>query len=182
MSLAIMLVALINPPKSKIGKISMAIFTLMALVGANYPMFFEDKILKQLLQAREAEVLIFIIFIIGFSALLTRIGGGRVLLVVMWIPIVYMLWGHYLTGFLGHIPFSLELIASLLYTDLDLGAFGLFADIACRVISIFILFATLLMTTGLGDLATAVATKMAGNATGGPAKVSVFSSAAYGAI
>jgi TRAP transporter 4TM/12TM fusion protein len=182
LSLITITVSLLYPRKSKIGKVCMVLFTSMALAGSIYPILFEDRLLAQLLQANETDVYIFVIFIIGFSAVLASVAGGHIILGIIVLMLSYMLLGHHMPGLFSHVPFPLNFITSVLYIDLDIGAFGMFADLACRVLSIFIIFTALLITSGLGDLATAMATWVAGNATGGPAKVSVFSSAAYGML
>lgn len=179
----IMLAVLINPPQSKKGKIFMTIFTVMALAGSVYPMIFEDKITAMFFQAREPEQFyMFIIFIIGFAAVLTRISGGLIILGMTVSMILYLLWGHYIPGLFGHTVFPNYFIPSILYTSLDLGTFGFFTEVNCRLISIFMVFAALLMATGLGDLFTAIATRVSGNTTGGPAKVSVISSGLFGML
>jgi len=178
----ILLAYLLNPQKTKIGKISMSILTLMAIVGSIYLMIFEEKLIAQYYCADGTDIYFFIIFCIGFAAVLTHIAGGWVILGLIVIGIFYILLGQYIPGYFGHLPFSLNYVTSILYTDIHLGVFGGFADIACRLVSIFVLFAALLVTTGLGDLMTAFATWIAGNATGGPAKISIFSSGAFGML
>ncbi len=50
------------------------------------------------------------------------------------------------------------------------------------VLILFILFSTFLAATGIGDFFVRLATAVAGRLVGGPAKVSVFSSALFGTI
>ena len=44
MALFIILIPLINPPKSRGGQVLIGIFTLMALIGSLYPVFYGDKL------------------------------------------------------------------------------------------------------------------------------------------
>lgn len=183
LSIFILLTVLINLPKSKIGKIFMTIFTLMALTGSVYPIIFENKLTAMFFQAREPEQFyIFIIFIIGFAAVLTRIRGGLIILGITVSMILYLVWGQYIPGLFSHVAFPKDFIVTILYTDLDLGTFGFYNEVNCRLVSIFMVFAALLMASGLGDLFTAIATWLAGNTTGGPAKVSVISSGLFGML
>lgn len=182
LTICILLVALTNLPKSKLGKIFITIFTLMALTGSIYPVIFEDRMVAHLLLATETEIYIGIIFLIGFFAVLSRVSGGYALIVLTGIALVYMLWGHHLSGLFGHGYFPLGYIMTMLYTNISQGAFGTYAALGARLISIFIIFASLLLITGLGDLFTAFACRVAGNAAGGPAKVSVISSGLFGMI
>ncbi|GAG55774.1 unnamed protein product [marine sediment metagenome] len=72
----ILLVPLIYPPKSKIGKIFLIIFTMMVLVGTAYPMIFEDKLMGQDLMATGADIPFGIIFLIGFFVVLSHVANG----------------------------------------------------------------------------------------------------------
>ena len=182
LSVFIILAALIYLPKSRTGRIFTFIFMAMALVGSIYPMIFEDKLIAQRFRAAEIEVYISIIFFIGLSALLLRTSGGFILFALIATGVLYLVFGHYIPGYFGHKQFGLDYIASILYTDLDLGAFGFYMDVHCRLVSIFMIFASFLITAGLGDVFQAFATWIAGNATGGPAKVSVFSSGLFGML
>jgi TRAP transporter 4TM/12TM fusion protein len=62
------------------------------------------------------------------------------------------------------------------------GLYGIPVGIMSGVLILFILFAAFLAMTGIGDFFVKLATALAGRMTGGPAKVSVFSSALLGTI
>jgi TRAP transporter 4TM/12TM fusion protein len=62
------------------------------------------------------------------------------------------------------------------------GLYGIPVGIMSGVLILFILFAAFLTMTGIGDFFVKLATALAGRMTGGPAKVSVFSSALLGTI
>jgi TRAP transporter 4TM/12TM fusion protein len=62
------------------------------------------------------------------------------------------------------------------------GLYGIPVAIMSSVLILFILFSAFLSTTGIGDFFVRLATALAGRLTGGPAKVSVFSSALLGTI
>jgi TRAP transporter 4TM/12TM fusion protein len=62
------------------------------------------------------------------------------------------------------------------------GLYGIPVAIMSSVLILFILFSAFLSMTGIGDFFVRLATAVAGRLTGGPAKVSVFSSALLGTI
>jgi TRAP transporter 4TM/12TM fusion protein len=62
------------------------------------------------------------------------------------------------------------------------GLYGIPVAIMSSVLILFIVFAAFLSMTGIGDFFVQLATALAGRMTGGPAKVSVFSSALLGTI
>jgi TRAP transporter 4TM/12TM fusion protein len=62
------------------------------------------------------------------------------------------------------------------------GLYGIPVGIMSSVLILFIIFAAFLSMTGIGDFFVRLATALAGRLTGGPAKVSVFSSALLGTI
>jgi TRAP transporter 4TM/12TM fusion protein len=62
------------------------------------------------------------------------------------------------------------------------GLYGIPVGIMSSVLILFIIFAAFMSMTGIGDFFVRLATALAGRLTGGPAKVSVFSSAMLGTI
>jgi TRAP transporter 4TM/12TM fusion protein len=62
------------------------------------------------------------------------------------------------------------------------GLYGIPVAIMSSVLILFIIFAAFLTMTGIGDFFVRLATALAGRLTGGPAKVSVFSSALLGTV
>ncbi len=182
LSVFIVLSMLFRPPQSTMGKIIMAIFTLMALTGSIYPIIFHNNLTAQVYVATPRDTIIFVIFLVGMAGVLTRVDGGLVVLCLLLFSVLYLSFGRYIPGIFGLGPRSLGFITTLLYTDISGGVFGSFLDIFVRIVSIFIIFASFLYIVGLGELFTALALWIAGNATGGPAKVSVISSALFGMI
>ncbi len=62
------------------------------------------------------------------------------------------------------------------------GLFGMMADIGTRVVAIYVIFGSLLMAIGAGNVFMRAATLVAGRTFGGPAKVAVVTSALFGTI
>ncbi|AEH50322.1 TRAP transporter permease [Pseudothermotoga thermarum] len=95
--------------------------------------------------------------------------------------IVYAIYGRYFPGLLAHRGVSLQrLVGHLFYTTE--GIFGIPLGVSSTFVFLFILLSAFLEKTGLGQLFIDLANSIAGRASGGPAKVAVFSSALMGTI
>ncbi len=78
-------------------------------------------------------------------------------------------------------PTPWRIIVERLFGGED-GLYGIPMGIMSSILILFILFSAFLSMTGIGDFFVKLATGLAGHLTGGPAKVSVFSSALLGTI
>ena len=76
---------------------------------------------------------------------------------------------------------SAETAMMTLYASTQ-GLFGMMADIGTRVVAVYVVFGSLLMALGAGDVFMKAATMVAGRTFGGPAKVAVVTSALFGTI
>lgn len=95
--------------------------------------------------------------------------------------ILYALYGRYIPGILAHRGVSFQrLVGHLFYTTE--GIFGIPLGVSSTFVFLFILLGAFLERTGLGQLFIDLANALAGWATGGPAKVAVFSSGMMGMI
>lgn len=93
----------------------------------------------------------------------------------------YALFGDLLPGRLGHGGASLSTLVNLSYLSTDGvlgGLFGIFANLLIP----FIVFSGLMLATGAGDALLDVAKFVGGRMRGGPAKISVISSAFVGSM
>ena len=102
--------------------------------------------------------------IMAFFALLFYLGGNK-LISGAWQPP----------------PTSFLTVLTTMYGSTN-GMFGFMADIGTRVIAIFIIFGSLLIAFGAGDVFMHVAALIAGRSYGGPAKVAVVTSALFGTV
>lgn len=95
--------------------------------------------------------------------------------------ILYALYGRYIPGILVHRGVSFQRrVGHLFYTTE--GIFGIPLGVSSTFVFLFILLGAFLERTGLGQLFIDLANALAGWATGGPAKVAVFSSGMMGMI
>jgi TRAP transporter 4TM/12TM fusion protein len=96
--------------------------------------------------------------------------------------LAFYVWGHYLLGGSWQPPrVSYDTAISTLYGSTQ-GMFGFMADIGTRVIAIYVILGSLLMTLGAGEVFMRAAGVVAGRTYGGPAKVAVVTSALFGTI
>ncbi|MBW5446091.1 TRAP transporter fused permease subunit [Cohnella sp. CFH 77786] len=123
------------------------------------------------------------------------VGGLAVLLVlaaalrVVGIPIVaitvlfllYAYFGNQMPGFLQHRGVSLERLISQMYFTPE-GILGTPLMVSASFIFLFLLFGAFLDKTGVGEYFNDLSLVIAGRRIGGPAKVTIFSSALQGTI
>ncbi|MBI2553878.1 MAG: TRAP transporter fused permease subunit, partial [Candidatus Rokubacteria bacterium] len=95
--------------------------------------------------------------------------------------IAYAFFGAWIPGTWGHRGFSWISIQELLYLSTQ-GILGTVTGISATLVAIFLVFGAVLYHTGGGETFVDLAKLIAGRSYGGPAKVSVFSSAFFGTI
>jgi TRAP transporter 4TM/12TM fusion protein len=106
---------------------------------------------------------------------------GYILPVMSIIFIIYGYLGQWVPGPLMHSGFSTNRIVQHLYLTTE-GIFGQILGVSSTYIFMFILFGAFLTATGMGEFFNDFAMSIAGDKKGGPAKVSVLSSAFMGTI
>lgn len=106
---------------------------------------------------------------------------GWVLPAIISLFIVYALFGRYFSGLLQHPGVGFQTFVSSMYFPQE-GIFGVTLWVVSTIVFHFVLFGVIAQRTGLGQLFIDNATILAGRYTGGPAKVSVVSSAFFGTI
>lgn len=122
----------------------------------------------------------------GITTIFLLIEGGRRIL-GPWLPalgllgLAYAIFGHLIPGRFGHVKFSLEYLVDGMFLT-DYGVWGRTMGIATGKIMVFIMFATLLQTTGAADFLFDFVVKIAGRYKGGIGKVAVVSSGLFGMI
>lgn len=94
----------------------------------------------------------------------------------------YAAFGHHLPGFLYHRPFSFERLVEISYLLDDEGMYGSIVGVSAVYVALFVIFGGFIHWLGIGQYFMDVACRLAGRAVGGPAKVSVITSACFGTI
>ncbi|GMG83933.1 TRAP transporter permease [Paralimibaculum aggregatum] len=106
---------------------------------------------------------------------------GWVLPLIICLFMSYALFGPYFPGILQHPGVNFRTFVSSMYFPQE-GIFGVTLWVVSTIVFHFVLFGVIAQRTGLGKLFIDNATILAGRYTGGPAKVSVVSSAFFGTI
>ncbi len=106
---------------------------------------------------------------------------GWVLPLIICIFMAYALLGPVFPGILQHPGVKFKTFVSSMYFPQE-GIFGVTLWVVSTIVFHFVLFGVIAQRTGLGQLFIDNATILAGRYTGGPAKVSVVSSAFFGTI
>lgn len=91
---------------------------------------------------------------------------------------VYPFIGPYLPGLLAHRGFSLNTVISFLFSDN--GIYGIPIQVSARDVYLFILFGAFLEASQIGKFIVDLGLSLAGSRRGGPAKVSIVTSALFG--
>ncbi|MFP7569454.1 TRAP transporter permease [Marivita sp. S2033] len=106
---------------------------------------------------------------------------GWILPLIICVFISYALFGPIFPGLLQHPGVNFKTFIGSMYFPQE-GIFGVTLWVVSTIVFHFVLFGVIAQRTGLGQLFIDNATILAGRYTGGPAKVSVVSSAFFGTI
>lgn len=106
---------------------------------------------------------------------------GWVLPLIICLFVTYALFGQFFPGVLNHPGVNWRQFVNNMYFPAE-GIFGVTLWVVSTIVFHFVLFGVIAQRTGLGKLFIDNATILAGRYTGGPAKVSVVSSAFFGTI
>ncbi|MBE6990363.1 MAG: TRAP transporter permease [Ruminococcaceae bacterium] len=152
----------------------------LGAVSGSYITFILDRLGQTNLKADRFD------YVMGVIAMVlvveaTRRCVGNVMAVLPVIFALYALFGSYIPGALGHYGVSFQRFILRMTMTSD-GIYGMTTNVASSYIFLFIIFGSLLNKSGVGEFFTDVANKIAGKATGGPAKVAVISSGLMGTI
>jgi TRAP transporter 4TM/12TM fusion protein len=106
---------------------------------------------------------------------------GLTFAAIAFIAMAYAYLGPFIPGAWGHRGFGWTTILETLYLSTE-GVLGSVTGISATLVAIFLVFGAVLYHTGGGETFVDLAKLIAGRSWGGPAKVSVFSSAFFGTI
>jgi TRAP transporter 4TM/12TM fusion protein len=103
------------------------------------------------------------------------------LLVLALLTLLYVFFGNYISGRLGHPGFSFTRIIRHLYIGGE-GIWGFALGVSAEIIVIFVLFGAVLQRVGITEFFMDLSIALAGKQKGGPAKVVVVSSSLVGML
>ncbi len=106
---------------------------------------------------------------------------GNTLPVIGAVALLYGLMGPYLPGVMAHRGYDIVRIVEHLYLGTE-GIYGVAVGVVATYVFHFVLFGVMAQASGLGQFFIDLAMILAGKYSGGPAKVSVVSSAFFGMI
>lgn len=124
---------------------------------------------------------IFAVLAIVFLLEATRRALGWFIPILIILAMVYSIVGPYFSGVFGHAGFSIERLLYRVYMTTE-GIFGMTLSIAATYIVIFIILGAFLSVSGASKLFNDLALAFAGRYSGGPAQVSVLTSALTGSL
>jgi TRAP transporter 4TM/12TM fusion protein len=109
-----------------------------------------------------------------------RRSTGLALPIVCAVFVLYVFAGPYMPGLLAHKGFSFNSLISFLFSDN--GIYGVPLGVSARYVYLFILFGAFIEASGVGKFIVSLGLSLAGGRRGGPAKVSIITSALFGTV
>lgn len=94
---------------------------------------------------------------------------------------LYAWFGPFMPGILVHRGYTWTQLVEFMYLSTD-GMFGLPIGVSAEIIFVYLFFGSLLNATGAGGFFLALALRLTGRSSGGPAKGALVSSAMFGSI
>lgn len=155
----------------------------IGLVGmgtAVYQWYFEGELIQRSGELTTDDLVVGLV-VIGLVFEAARRVMGIALPIICAAFLAYGLYGQYLPGDLAHRGYGLDQIVNQLAFGTE-GLYGTPTYVSATYIYLFILFGAFLEQAGMIRLFTDFAMGLFGHRSGGPAKVSVFSSALMGTI
>ncbi len=181
---ALILLFLLYPAKrgSKSDKIPFYDYILAFLgfaVSAYHVVFYEDLIWRAGIYTTTDMVVGIIAVLLVLEA--TRRIAGPVIVSLAVFFLFYAYFGNYFPSFMAHKGLTIKRIAVFQWIGTE-GILGIPIAVSSTFIFLFMLFATFLKKTGIGDWLTDLAVGLTGGAIGGPAKAAVIASACQGTV
>lgn len=154
---------------------------LSVVVGSYHVVFYEDLLLRPGMFTT-TDVVISVIAILLLLEACRRV-AGLVIVSVASVFLLYAFFGHLIprTSFLFHAPFTFKRIVATEWLGTE-GILGTPIYVSSTFIFLFLVFATFLKKSGVGDWMTSLATAAVGGQVGGPAKTAVIASALQGTV
>ncbi|HET6946555.1 MAG TPA: TRAP transporter fused permease subunit [bacterium] len=153
---------------------------LATLVPVTYNfLFFEALTGRAGVFPTRADVIVGVILVV-ITLEASRRATGWSLPILSLILAAYPFIGPYLPGLLAHRGFSFNTVISFLFSDN--GIYGIPIQVSARDVYLFILFGAFLEASNIGKFIVDLGLSIAGGRRGGPAKVSIVTSALFGTV
>ncbi|MGJ8455196.1 TRAP transporter permease [Pseudothermotoga sp. U03pept] len=165
--------------KDKINPLDLA----LAILAPMTTMYIVINYKELVLRAGTVTRLDLVVGVLGLILILEAVRRivGIPMVIVASAFIAYAIFGRYMPGALAHRGISLQRLIGHLFFTTE-GIFGIPLGVSSTFVFLFILLAAFLERTGLGQLFIDLSNALVGWASGGPAKVAVFTSALEGTI
>ncbi|MEW6274105.1 MAG: TRAP transporter permease [Bacillota bacterium] len=147
---------------------------------AGYHLVYYKPLLQRAGAYTTADVLVSILAVLLILEAARRV-VGPVMVSLAGLFLLYAYFGPYFPGFLSHRGFDLDRIVTHAWLSTE-GILGVPIQVSSTFIFLFIVFATYLRKSGIGEWLTDLALGLTGSAVGGPAKAAVIGSAGHGMI
>ena len=181
---ALILVYLLYPAKKgkSTGKIPWYDYLLafLSFVVSLYHLLFFEQLQLRAGMYKQLDVVISVIAVLLILEATRRV-SGIVVVILAGIFLLYALLGQDLPGFLGHARISIKRLSTFQWLSTE-AILGSPMYVSSTFIFLFLLFATFLKKSGVGDWMTNLAMGACGGAVGGPAKAAVVASALQGTL
>lgn len=183
LTLSLLLVPLCFPFQLKNKKINLCIkivlLVIIAFIGM-YAYSIADIMWKQSGIITSKDMILGTILVILILFYTWKIVGPALPIIAM-LTMVYAYFGPYLPSSIAHRGYGWDRIIELLFKGTN-GIFGTALGVSAIYVSIFIIFAALLESSGAGDVFIKLTQSLLGGFRGGPAKVAVVASSLFGTI
>lgn len=179
----LLLVVYISYPAFGIGRPWQPLAWLLGMAGlgtAVYQWVFEGDLIQRSGELTQADMVVGVVLIVLVFEAARRV-MGIALPIICALFLAYGLFGEHLPGDLAHRGYGFDQIVNQLSFGTE-GLYGTPTYVSATYIYLFILFGAFLEQAGMIRLFTDFAMGLFGHRVGGPAKVSVFSSALMGTI
>ena len=181
---AMVILFLVYPAFSKHSKKGVAwydyLFAAASFGCCLYAFVNYDEILLHVGRSKSTDQFVFVILAVLILEGTRRLVSPALSLITL-IFLVYAYFGNVMPGMFQTKAGGLTRMADHMFMIPE-GIFGSPLGTAATYVSLFVLFSSLLQGCGMGDFIQDVALGLTGRSTGGPAKVAVISSAAFGTI
>ncbi|MDR1534819.1 MAG: TRAP transporter fused permease subunit [Planctomycetota bacterium] len=181
--LSMMLVPLSGTFKLKSSRLKLAIdlisVIVLSVVGT-YALSIADIMWKQSGTVSGIDVVLGTALLVTLLAFTWKVVGPA-LPVISIACLIYAMIGPYLPVGFGHRGYSWSRIIELLFKGVN-GIYGTTLGVSSIYVAIFVIFASLLESSGAGDVFIRLTQSLLGGFRGGPAKVAVVASALFGTI